>query len=236
MNFSLFSFFQFLLGFVIISAVACFISTCSNKLSFWGIFFSILLFHLSLYWLDEVSWLCLRRWFTHSCLLLIFKQFVMLPLSPLFLVMFRTLFLQITNPVQNMALSFGWGLFGVMCPIVLAWLIAAYSIPGFCCLVFKSPGSTIRCLNWSFGSNPALKPWNLWIAVAQAVTRGQYVTVQHDCLRLHVLGIMAMGMCWIMIMIKLSELMCFLWLSFVEFWSFCMVIVLENFHFSKKFP
>ncbi len=157
MYFSLFSFFQFLLGFVIISAIACFKSTCFNRLSFFGIFFSILLTRLSLYPPDEVSWLCSRRWFTHSCLLLIFLQFEMLPSSPLFLVMFRTLFLQIPNPVQNMALSFGWGLFGVICPIVLAWLIAAYSIPDFFCLVVKVPGLTIRCLNWSFGSNPASK-------------------------------------------------------------------------------
>ncbi len=95
--------------------------------------------------------------FIDACLLLIFKQFVMLPSSPLFLVMFRTLFSHIPDPVQNMALSFGWGLFGVVCPIVLARLIAAYSIPGFCCSVVKSPGSTIRCLNWSFGLNPASK-------------------------------------------------------------------------------
>ncbi len=157
MYFSLFSFFQFLLGFVIISAIACFKCTCFNRISFLGIFFSILLTRLSLYHPDKVSWLCSRRRFTHSCLLLIFKQFVMLPLSPLFLVMFRTLFLQIPNPVQNMALSFGWRLFGVICPIVLARLIAAYNIPGFCWLVVKSPGLTIRCLNWSFGLNPASK-------------------------------------------------------------------------------
>ena len=157
MYFFLFSFFQFLLGFVIISAIACFKCTCFNRLSFLGIFFLILLTRLSLYHPDEVSWLCSKRWFTHACLLLIFKQFVMLLSSPLFLVMFRTLFLQIPDPVQNMALSFGWGLFGVICPIVLAWLIAAYSIPGFCCLVVKLPGLTIRCLNWSFGSNPASK-------------------------------------------------------------------------------
>ncbi len=149
--------------------------------------------------------------------------------------MFKTLFLQIPNPVQNMALSFGWRLFGVICPIVLARLIAAYSIPGFCCLVVKLPGLTIRCLNWSFGSNPASKPWNLWIVVAQAVTRGQYVTVQHDCLRLHVLVIMAMGMCWSMIMIKLSELTCFLWLSFVDFWSFCAWSLFWNFFLFQKF-
>ncbi len=155
MYFSLFSFFRFSLGFVIISVIACFKCTCFNRLSFFCIFFSILLTNLALYCPDEVSWLCSRRWFTHSCLLLILKQFVMLLLSPLFLVMFRTLFSHIPNPVQNMALSFGWGLFGVICPIVLAWLITAYSIPGFCCSVVKSPGSTIRCLNWSFGLNPA---------------------------------------------------------------------------------
>ncbi len=135
-----------------------------------------------------------------------------------------------------MALSFGWLLFGVICPIVLAQLIAVYSIPGFCCLLVKLPGLTIRCLNWSFGSNPASKPWNLLIAVTQAVIRGQYVTVQHDCLGLHVLVIMAMGMCWSMTMIKLSELTCFLWLSCVDFWSFNKVIVLEIFPFSKIFP
>ena len=79
MYFSLFSFFQFSLGFEIISTIACFKSTFSNRLSFLGIFFSILLTCLSLYCPDEVSWLCLRRWFTHSCFLLIFKQFVMFP-------------------------------------------------------------------------------------------------------------------------------------------------------------
>jgi hypothetical protein len=47
---------------------------------------------------------------------------------------------------------------------------------------------------------------------------------------------MAMGMCWSMTMIKLSELTCFLWLSFVDFWFFCMVIVLEFFPFPKIFP
>ncbi len=96
-------------------------------LGFWA-FFSILLARFSLYRPDEVSWLCSRtRWFTHACLLLIFKQFVMLPSSPLFLVMFRTLFSHIPDPVQNMAPSFGWGLYGVVCPIVFAWLIVAYS-------------------------------------------------------------------------------------------------------------
>jgi hypothetical protein len=55
MYFSLFSFFQFLLGLVIIYAIACFKSTCSNRLSFLGIFFLILLTCLSLYCLDEVS-------------------------------------------------------------------------------------------------------------------------------------------------------------------------------------
>ncbi len=53
--FSLFSYFQFLLGFVIISAISCFKSTCSNRLSFLGIFFLILLTCLSLYCPDEVS-------------------------------------------------------------------------------------------------------------------------------------------------------------------------------------
>ena len=53
-----------------------------------------------------------------------------------------------------------------------------------------------------------------------------YVTVQHDCLWLHVLVVMAiMGMCCSKVMDKLSEeLTCFLWLFFVEFWSFHMVM------------
>ncbi len=55
MYFSLFSFFQFLLGFVIISAIASFKSTFSIRLSILGIFFLILFTCLSLYWPDEVS-------------------------------------------------------------------------------------------------------------------------------------------------------------------------------------
>jgi hypothetical protein len=94
--------------------------------------------------------------------------------------MFSTLFRQIPEPVQNMVLSLGGRLFGVTVPIVFAWLIMTYSIPGFCSLVVKSPGSTIKCLNRSFSSKPASKPWNLWMVVAQAGTRGQYVTLQHD--------------------------------------------------------
>ncbi len=75
-------------------------------------------------------------------------------------------------------------------------------------------------------SRPDLKPWNLWIVVAQALTRWQYITIQHDCLWLHVLVVMGiMGMCCSNVMDKLSELTCFLWLLFVEFWSFHMVII-----------
>ncbi len=126
---------------------------------------------------------------------LIFKQLVILPTSPLFFVMLRTLVVQIPERVQYMALSLGCGFFGLMWPIVLAWLIAIYSILGFCCSLNSLPGSTIKCLSWSFSSNPASKPWNLWIVVAQAVTRGQYVTEQHFCFCLHVLVIMGMGTC-----------------------------------------
>jgi hypothetical protein len=45
--------------------------------------------------------------------------------------MFSTLLKHIPEPVQNMALSFGWSSFGVTVPIVLARLVASYSIPGF---------------------------------------------------------------------------------------------------------
>ncbi len=38
--------------------------------------------------------------------------------------MFSTLFKQIPEPVQNMALSLGWRLFGVTIPIVFAGLNA----------------------------------------------------------------------------------------------------------------
>ncbi len=82
----------------------------------------------------------------------------MLLSSPLFCVMFSNLVEQIPEPVQNMVLSFGWSSFGDTVPIVLAWLNVTYTIPGFCSLVVKSPGSTIQCLNWSFLSKPALKP------------------------------------------------------------------------------
>jgi hypothetical protein len=109
--------------------------------------------------------------------------------------MLSTLFKQIPEPVQNMALSLGSRLFGVTVPVVFAWLIATYSIPGYCGLVVKMLGSTIKCLNWSFSSKSASKPWNLWMVVALAGTGGQYVTVQHDCFWLQVLHIMAMGTC-----------------------------------------
>ncbi len=74
--------------------------------------------------------------------------------------MFSTLFKQIPEPVQNIALSFGLSSFGVTVPvpIVLAWLNVTYSVPGFSSLVVKSPGSTINCLNWSFLSKPASNP------------------------------------------------------------------------------
>ncbi len=87
-------------------------------------------------------------------------------------------------------------------------------------------------------SSPDLKPWNLWIVVARALTRWQYVTVQHNCLWLHVLVVMAiMGMCCSKVMDKLSEeFMCFLWLFFVEFWSFHKVMFFVIFSFPKNFP
>ena len=110
--------------------------------------------------------------------------------------MFCTLLKHIPEPVQNMALSFGWSSFGVTVPIVLARLVAIYSIPGFSSSVIKSPGSTITCLNWSYLSKPASKPWNLWMLVAQAGTRGQYVTLQHDCFLLQNLLIMSIGTCF----------------------------------------
>ena len=119
----------------------------------------------------------------------------MLPSSLLFFVMFSILFKHIPEPVHNMALSLGWRLFGVTVPIVFAGLNATYSIPGLCSLVVKLPGSTIKCLNWSFLSKPASKPWNIWMVVAQAGTRGQYVTLQHDCFWLQFSVIMVMGMC-----------------------------------------
>ncbi len=119
----------------------------------------------------------------------------MLPSSPPYFAMFSTLFKQIPEHVQNIALSLGWRLFRVTVLIVFARLIMAYSIPGFCSLVVKLPGSTIRCLNWSCFSKPASKPWNLWMVVAQAGTRGQYVIIQHDCFWLQFLLLMAMGTC-----------------------------------------
>ena len=66
----------------------------------------------------------------------------MLPSSPLFCVMFSTLLKHIPEPVQNMVLSFGWSSFGDTVPIVLALLVAIYSIPGVSSSVIKSPGST----------------------------------------------------------------------------------------------
>ncbi len=119
----------------------------------------------------------------------------MFPLFPFLCVTFSTLFMYIPDPVQNNALSFGWSSFGVIVHIDLAWLNATYSVPGYSSSVVKSPGSTINCLNWSFMSKPASKPWNLWIVVAQAGTRGQYVTLQHVCFRLQNLVIIVMGTC-----------------------------------------
>ena len=119
----------------------------------------------------------------------------MFPSLPFFCVMFSTLLKQIPEPVQNIALSFGWSSFGVTVPIVLARLSVTYCVPRFSSLVVKSRGSTINCLNWSFLSKPASNPWNLWMVVAQAGTRGQYVTLQHDCFWLQNLVIMAMGTC-----------------------------------------
>ncbi len=113
----------------------------------------------------------------------------------LFFVTFSTLFRHIPEPVQNNALSFGWSLFVVIVPIDLARLNATYSVPGFSSSVVKSPGSTINCLNWSFMSKQASKPLNLWMVVAQAGTRGQYVTLHHDCFRLQNLVIIVMGTC-----------------------------------------
>ena len=80
--------------------------------------------------------------------------------------MFSSLFVQIPEPVQYMALSFGWRVFGDTVPIVFARLNATYSIPGFCSSVVKSPGSTIKCLNWSVLSYPALKPYG-WLLPRQ---------------------------------------------------------------------
>ncbi len=77
-----------------------------------------------------------------------------------------------------MTLSLGWGLFGVICSIDLAQLIATYSMPRFGCLVDKLPRSTIRCFNWSFLSKAASKPWNLWMVVTQAVNHAKGYVLQ----------------------------------------------------------
>jgi len=182
-------------GFVIILAIAVCKSTLFIRLMFLGSFFSILFNFFSLYWFFKVIRCFSNRYSTHSCLLLTFKQFVMVPSGFLFCVMFSTLVVQIPEPVQYMVLFFGWRVFGDTVPIVFAWFNATYSIPGFCSLVIKSPRSTIKCLNWSVSSKPASKPWNLWMVVAQAGTRGQCVTLQHDCFLLQILVIMGMGMC-----------------------------------------
>ena len=138
---------------------------------------------------------CSNRWSTHRCRWSTFKQFTMFPLSPFFCVTFSTLFRYIPDPVQNIALFFGWSSSGVIVPIDFARLSATYSVPGFRSSVVKSPGSTIKWLNWSFLSKPASKPWNLCIVVAHAGTRGQYVTLQHVCFCLQSLFIIVMGTC-----------------------------------------
>ncbi len=122
-------------------------------------------------------------------------NFVVVFPSSLFFVTFSTLFEQIPDPVQNIVLSLGWRLFGVTIFIVLARLSATKRIPGFCCSEVNSPGSTIKWLNLSFLLKPASEPWNLWMVVAQAVTRVQYITVKHACFLLQVLVIITMGMC-----------------------------------------
>ena len=136
-----------------------------------------------------------NRWSTHRCRWSTFKQFTMFPWSPFFCLTFSTLFRYIPDPVQNIALFFGWSSSGVIVPIDFARLSATYSVPGFRSSVVKSPGSTIKWLNWSFLSKPASKPWNLCIVVAHAGTRGQYVTLQHVCLHLQSLVIIVMGTC-----------------------------------------
>jgi hypothetical protein len=160
MYFSLLRFFHVWFGLVIIVAIAVCKFTFFIRLIFWEVSFQFFSF-FSLYCFNVEMQCCSNRSSTHFCLLLTFKQFVMLPLSPLFCVMFSTLVKQIPDPVQNMALSFGWSSFGDTVPIVLAWLNATYSIPGFCSLVVKSPGSTIKCLNWSFFVKTILEALNL---------------------------------------------------------------------------
>ncbi len=106
-----------------------------------------------------------------------------------------TLFLLMPQPGQDTALFLGFGVSLVMSPIVFAWLMATYCIPGWCCSDLISPGLMIKCWNWSFLSNPALKPWNLCIVVAQLGTSGQIVTEQHDCFILHHFVFIGMGTC-----------------------------------------
>ncbi len=113
-----------------------------------------------------------------------------------------TLFLLIPQPVQYTALFLRFGVSLVMSPIVFAQLMATKSIPGCCCSVLMCPGLMIKCWNWSFLSNPASKPWNLCILVAQLGTSGQNVTKQHPCFILHHFVFIGMGTCLIVEIIQ----------------------------------
>jgi hypothetical protein len=158
MYFSPLSFFHFSFGFVMIDAIAGCNSTLFICSIFLTSFISIFLIRFALYCFDVVMQFHSNRWSTHFCLFSTFKQFVMFPSCPFFCVMFSTLFKHIPEPVQNIALFFGWSSFVVTVLIILARLNATYSVPGFSSLVVKSPGSTIKCLNWSFLSKPASNP------------------------------------------------------------------------------
>ncbi len=85
MYLSLFRFFQVSFGLVIISAIALCNSTLFNSGIFLGSFLPIFFICFPLYCFVQVRWFCWSRWSTQFCLLLIFKQFVMLLLSPPFL-------------------------------------------------------------------------------------------------------------------------------------------------------
>ncbi len=138
-----------------------------------------------------------------------------------------TLFLLMPQPVQYTALFLGFGMSLVMSPIVFTWLMATYSIPGCCCSYLISPGLMIKCWNWSFLSNPASKPWNLCIVVAQLGSSGQNVTEQHDCFILYCFVFIGMGTCLMggkrQVNVQSKSLYSY---RYFRFWIFVLLILL----------
>ncbi len=101
--------------------------------------------HFGLNCFVVVMQFCSNRWSTHCCRWSALKQFTMFLCSPFFCIAFVTLlFRYIPDPVQNIALFFGWSSPGVIVPIDFARLSATISVPGFSSSVVKSPGSTIK--------------------------------------------------------------------------------------------